>query len=245
MHNQPPQSLSSTLSQPPGIFTRSTIGPQCGFEGNNDIYGIGIRIGIYAQILAVWFANYFLFSEAQVLRDSVSILSVALLIVALIYAANPQDVYAVEGFVLLQILAWSCIMGVRAKSSYNKGIFSRGSLLRKVVCEIVNLVNIGLHVWFWWAGVVQMKETPCGTYIMMYVLKTGMFGWARKVMMTMSLFVLCCTIYWASVELLRPWTTWRISKTREEFVEAVKSWEQATSEQVELVEDAHVLGKKK
>jgi hypothetical protein len=243
MYILPSQPLIFTRAQPSDTLPRSTIDPQCGFEGNNDIYGIGIRIGIYAQILAVWFANYFLFSEAQVLRDSVSIFSVALLIVALIYAASPQNLFAVEGFVLLQILAWSCIMGVRAKSSYSKGIFSRGSLIRKFVCEIVNMVNIGLHVWFWWVGIGRMKKTPCGTYIMMYVLKAGMFGWARKVMMSMSLFVMCCTIYWASVEFLRPWTMWRISKTRKEFVEAVKRWEETSSERAEPVADMHILNK--
>ena len=209
----------------PTIIPRSADESQCGFEGNDDIYGIGIRIGIYSQILAVWVANYFLFSEAQVLRDSVSIFSVALLIVAIIYTTKPQDVYAAEAFVLLQILAWSCIMGVRAKSGYNKGIFSRGSLLRRGVCEVVNFVNVGLHTWFWWVGIDKMKKTHCGTYIMMYVVKTSMFGWARKVMMAMSLFVLCCTIYWASVEFSRPWTMRKISKARKEFIEAVKRWE--------------------
>jgi hypothetical protein len=139
--------------------TETITNSTCGFEGNNDIYGIGIRIGIYSQILAVWFANYFLFSEAHVLRDRVSIFSVALLIVTLIYSAHPSDVYAIEAFVLLQILAWSCMMGVRAKSSYSKACFSRENLIRKAVCEIVNLVNVGLHVWFWWEGVAKMKET--------------------------------------------------------------------------------------
>ncbi|XPS73226.1 hypothetical protein M3J09_005376 [Ascochyta lentis] len=122
-------------------------------------------------------------------------------------------------------------MGVRAKSSYRWGIFSRGSLLRRGVCEIVNLVNVGLHVWFWWVGVGGMKKTPCGTYLMMYVVKTGMLGWARRVMMAMSLFVLCCTVYWASVEFLRPWTMWKIGNAREEFVEAVKSWEQSAPQE--------------
>lgn len=82
-------------------------------------------------------ANYFLFSEAQVLRDSVGTFSVALLIVTLIYAASLQDVYAVEGFVLLQSLTWSCIMGGKAKSSYSEEIFSRGSFLRRSVWDVV------------------------------------------------------------------------------------------------------------
>ncbi|KAH6865753.1 hypothetical protein BKA58DRAFT_226724 [Alternaria rosae] len=219
--------ISTPSSSPSSILNHATADSVCGFEGNNDIYGIGIRIGIYAQILAVWFANYFLLSEAQVLRDSVSIFSVAILIVALIYASNPTGVYAVEAFVLLQILAWSCMTGVRAKSSYNKATFSRGSFLRRVMCEIVNLVNICLHVWFWWAGLDHMKKTPCGTWLMMYVVKTDLFGWARKVMMAMSLFVLLCTIYWMVLGFLKPWTSWKVKEKRRQFVEAVRAWEES------------------
>jgi len=231
--------LSTPSSSPSNILAHATAEPTCGFEGNNDIYGIGIRIGIYAQILAVWFANYFLLSEAQVLRDSVSIFSVAILIVTLIYASNPADVYAVEAFVLLQILAWSCITGVRAKSSYSEATFSRGSFLRRVVCEIVNLVNICLHVWFWWAGLDHMKETPCGTWLMMYVVKTDLFGWARKVTMAMSLFVLLCTIYWMVLGFLKPWTAWKVSEKRRQFVEAVRSWEESRGQNLneEAVEE--------
>lgn len=39
----------------------------CGFVGNTDILGIGIRIGYYAQAIAVWFSNYFLYREAKAL----------------------------------------------------------------------------------------------------------------------------------------------------------------------------------
>jgi hypothetical protein len=230
--------LYTSSSSSPSVLEHATADPTCGFEGNNDIYGIGIRIGIYAQILAVWFANYFLFAEVQVLRDSVSIFSVAILIVALIYASNSSDVYAVEAFVLLQILAWSCMMGMRAKSSYSKATFSRGSFLRRVVCEIVNLVNICLHVWFWWAGLDVMKKTPCGTWLMMYVVKTNLFGWARKVMMAMSLFVLLCTIYWVIVEFLKPWSAYKVREKRKAFAEAIWAWEESQRRSVdgEMVE---------
>ncbi|KAH6629161.1 hypothetical protein C7974DRAFT_182332 [Boeremia exigua] len=226
---------SHALASPATIAPRSIDGTQCGFQGNNDIYGVGIRVGLYAQILAVWFANYFLFSKAQVLRDSVSIFSVALLIIALISAANPQDVYAIEGFILLQMLAWSCLMGVRANSSHAKGILSNGSLFRKGVCEIVNLVNIILHVWFWWVGIDHMKTMPCGTHVLLYVLKTDMFGWARKAMMTMSLLFLLCTVYWTSVGLPRSWAMWRISTARQEFAEAVRIWETLDSKTLDHV----------
>ncbi|KAF2250246.1 hypothetical protein BU26DRAFT_550439 [Trematosphaeria pertusa] len=208
---------------PPSIPSSSQLST-CGFPANNDIYGIGIRIGIYAQIIAVWFANYFLLSEVQVLRDTVSIFSVAVLIVSLIYASNPSSVHAVEAFILLQILAWSCIMGVRAKSSYTSVNF-KSTVVRKVINEAINLASLCLHVWFWWEGLDRMVKTPCGTFLM-YVVKTDMFGWARKVMMGLSVFVLTATVYWVGVEALRPWAFVRMRGVRGKFVRAVREWEE-------------------
>ncbi|KAI8931776.1 hypothetical protein NX059_011414 [Plenodomus lindquistii] len=232
-----PSSRQSTVTNTTTTTTTTTSQPTCGFSGNNDIYGPGIRIGIYSQILAVWFANYFLLSEALILRDAVTIFSVAILIVACIYSAHPSDVYAVEAFVLLMILAWACMMGVRAKSSYSSGVFSKGSLARRVVCEALGLANLGLQVWFWWVGVGRMKRTPCGTWLMMYVVKTDLLGWARKVMMALSLFVLVVTVYWVVVEGLRVWGAWEARVARREFGRAVGMWVDLEKERLEVGEN--------
>lgn len=215
--------IVETLHAP--ILNTRSDGATCGFEGNNDIYGIGIRIGIYSQILAVWVANHFLLSEAQVLRDTVSIFSVAILIVSLLFAAGPSDIFAVEAFVIIHILNWSCLMGVRVKTSYTKGLFTNGSMLRRVTCEIIYMISRCLTVWFWWSGLDRMKPTPCGTFMLLYVIKTDMYGWARKVMMAMSLFVLICNVYWTSVDFSRPLTFWKMRKVREEFCTSVRQWE--------------------
>jgi len=84
-----------------------------------------------------------------------------------------------------------------------------------------------------------MKETPCGTWLMMYVVKTDLFGWARKVMMAMSLFVLLCTVYWAVIGFLKPWTAWKVREKRRQFVEAVRVWEESRGQNYdeEVVEE--------
>lgn len=215
-----PRDTLTSIPSPATSFPQS----ECGFPGNNDIYGIGIRIGIYTQIIAVWFANYFLLSQVQELRDAVSVFGVAILIVSILFAANPSSVYAVEAFVLLQILAWTCMMGVRAKSSYTSAQLGT-TVVRKFLNEGINLACLSLHVWFWWVGVEKMKKTPCGTYIM-YVVKTDMFGWARKVMMALSVFVLLATVYWCGVEMLRPWAFLKMAKVKHEFERAVRIWEE-------------------
>ncbi|KAF2009441.1 hypothetical protein BU24DRAFT_467819 [Aaosphaeria arxii CBS 175.79] len=216
--NSPPLMGSSKYTY--AIVTRET---ECGFEGNQDIYGIGIRVGIYAQILAVWFANYFLVSEAQVLRDGVTIFSVALFVVAAIYAAAPSEVHAVEIFVLLQILAYACVMGVKSKSSFTALNF-KSTLMRKMLNDAINLGMVCLHIWFWWTGVDKAKETPCGTYIM-YVVKTDIFGWVRIVMKILSTYILISTIYWLLDSSSRPWMLMRLAKRRRKFNAALLEWE--------------------
>jgi hypothetical protein len=223
---------TTTLTQPQP--TPSTP-PSCSFPGNPDIYGPGIRIGIYAQMLAVWFGNYFFISQLTILRDTVSIFSVAILIVCIIFALNPSSIYAIEVFLLLQILAWSCIMGVRAKSSYTSARFV-SSVGRKVVNEGIYLACLALHVWFWSVGVYKMERSSagevCGTWIM-YVVKVDLYGWVRKIMLGFSVFVLACALYLCMIEGLKPWVWWKTEKVRREFVEALGVWEDMQAEMQE------------
>lgn len=98
---------------------------QCGFAGNPDIYGLGIRLGYYTQALAVWFANYFFYRDAKSLRGANLIFILALLIALCIYAFNAETTYAIEVFLLLQIgLCMGMVSlssGTRFSSRYMKG----------------------------------------------------------------------------------------------------------------------------
>ncbi|KAI4124526.1 MAG: hypothetical protein LQ347_005706 [Umbilicaria vellea] len=53
--------------------------------------------------MAVWFANFFLLSQAADLRATNNLFLFAMLVVALIYAFNASSTYAVEAFLLLNI----------------------------------------------------------------------------------------------------------------------------------------------
>jgi hypothetical protein len=75
---------------------------------------------------------------------------------------------------------------------------------------------------------------------MMYVVKTSLYGWARKVMMAMSLFVLCCTMYWVAVEFSRPCAAWKIRGKRKKFVEAVRAWEERQGAKADEAEEKQV-----
>lgn len=127
------ESQTHALAHPRTILSRSSDETQCcfTFTGNSDTYSIKIQSVFTPRSLLFGSPTTASSSKRKSFAKLSAMLSVPQLIIAAIHASNPQDVYAVEGFILLQMLACSCIVGVRAKSSYSKEIISSGSLLRR------------------------------------------------------------------------------------------------------------------
>ena len=165
--------------------TNNTESIQCGFSGDSDILGIGIRIGYYTQSLSVWFANYFVLSEAKVLR-SVNLLFLVALFIALVWLAHaPQETYAIEVYLLLRLLFATWYIGVLDRSRYNKTKW-RKSHVRVIVREFSLLGLLAYTVWFAWAGLDRVRETPCGTFIF-FATKINLYGTYRSVFKAFSI----------------------------------------------------------
>ena len=92
---------------PPGNQT-----VHCGFQGNPDIYGIGIRIGYYTQALSVWVSNYFVLSESKTLRSVNLLFFIALFIGLACLSHTPAKFHAIEGYFLNHLLVATWGMGV-------------------------------------------------------------------------------------------------------------------------------------
>ena len=172
----------------------------CGFSGNPDIYGIGIRIGYYTQALAVWFANFFLLQEAKTLRTTNHLFLFALVIAGSLYAHDARETYAAEAFLLLQIFLCVGFVSVMETTRYTSR-FLRRSRHRLVLRAAVITPGLIFNVCFWWRGLDIMKPTPCtetpgnsssmallhrGTYAC-YGAKTNLYGWMRTAMKVLSL----------------------------------------------------------
>lgn len=52
----------------------------CGFEGNPDFYGLGIRVGIYLQWITAYLANHFLQEATDSSLETNTIFLVALFV---------------------------------------------------------------------------------------------------------------------------------------------------------------------
>ena len=211
---------------------------ECGFGGNPDIYGIGIRIGYYTQALAVWFANYFHFREARVLRSVNNLFLVAVSIVGLIYIYDARNIYAVEAFLLLYIGITIAIISMldSTRFTYRFMEISNERMVSKMVISVMGQVFL---VYFWWRGLDIMRPTPCqqligrrsntvaitnntgeGTYGF-YIVPANMYGWLRTLMRIISLIgVTRSAMVLTSIDPMKVLHSMLTRKTKAAFIKA-------------------------
>lgn len=176
----------SSLVIPESQRNDTQNGPNhCGFTGNSDLYGIGIRLGYYTQALSVWFANYFVLSEAKVLR-SVNLLFLVALFIALAWLSHqPQQTHAIEVFLLLRLLFATWYVGVLDRSRFSKK-YGQKRIMRILIRECALLGMLSYAVWFAWVGLDRMEKTPCGTWIF-FAAKLNLYGAYRSAYKVLSI----------------------------------------------------------
>lgn len=214
---------------------------QCGFVGNSDIYGIGIRIGYYTQALAVWFADYFHLGELNGLRAVNKLFTFALVIAGSIYAYEARSTYAIEAFLLLNVGICIGFVGILETSRYTSRNI-RTSKERLLLRIVVVYVGLTFNACFWWRGLDVMLPTPCSatdssptagsapldestrhTYAL-FVIKTDLYGWMRSVMRIISLTGLIWTVFVrAASDPVHLMHSALMQQTREEFTDAATS----------------------
>ena len=180
-----PYPCSSLVIPGPQLNETQESPKNCGFSGNSDLYGIGIRLGYYTQALSVWFANYFVLSEAQVLR-SVNLLFLVALFIALAWLSHqPQQTHAIEVFLLLRLLFATWYVGVLDRSRFSKKN-GRKRIMRILIRECALLGMLSYAVWFSWVGLDRMEKTPCGTWIF-FAAKLNLYGRYRSAYKVLSI----------------------------------------------------------
>ena len=214
----------------------------CGFQGNPDIYGIGIRIGYYTQALAVWFSCYFFQSELQGLRAVNNLFLIALCIATPIYFANTSTNFVIEAFLILQIGLVIGLVGITERSRYTSK-YVKNSKERMIVRIVIIMTGSLFNVCFWWILVDAMAPTPCNdrkpgvgnrdSTFFFYFYKTSIYGWAGTLMKIQSMAAVLWTapiMLFLDVAVLT--YEFRLKNTRAAFVDAVNC------------KESHVTGKK-
>jgi hypothetical protein len=177
------------ITQPSRRQVDNSQSMTCGFEGNPDIYGLGIRLGIYLQWIASCLSFHGRFNKRWPtgLVDVATVFEIAIFIATIVLVADPHaTVYSVEIMLLILIFFGDFyFVQVGAVLSYRNftGMFSlAGLFLRLLLC----LAMLSLSVWFWFPGFDRFQQTPCGSYAFIFAKAPLSVGPVRKLIQALT-----------------------------------------------------------
>ena len=209
----------------PHIFYSTTLkrqdasATQCGFAGNTDLYGLGIRVGYYTQAFSSWLANWFILQESKGLRATNTLFMVAMFLGLILISHVPSETHAIEAFLLLQILLAIWFVGVKDRSRWGMKHWKYDPV-RAVIREVSVIAILVYNVWFWWYGLDAFIPTPCGTYILVLT-KIDLYGWFRSAHKVLSIISISFQMVMATGDVFQLQNFWqtRTIRSSEHFSE--------------------------
>ncbi|KIW25847.1 uncharacterized protein PV07_08987 [Cladophialophora immunda] len=99
-----------------------TSSTSCVLEGNSELYGLGIRLGVYFQLISTLLANHFLPDALREAWDANTIFLTSILIAIVKSSVRVGDLTAPEAFVMLQML-FAFLLAVYHVGSSTKWVF--------------------------------------------------------------------------------------------------------------------------
>ncbi len=164
--------------------------PQCGFDGNSDIYGLGVRVGVYLQWLTSIFAENLYEPAVRSTRETNTTYQIAMLVGFIQITTSHWDkIKAIEGFItLLFCFSGACVsltqahLGYGAKSGHGAGD-TAGSSSRAAGDLLVSMAICAYGIWFLFFGLDKLPRTACAESVFFFA-RVGLFGWFRTFLKT-------------------------------------------------------------
>lgn len=152
-----------------------------GFQGNPDIYGIGIRVGYYTQAASLWVANLFAPQEAPFLQRLAQLFTISMLVGICQLSTQRLTTHSVEPFLLMQIAYNISFMGIYGYPTQELLKWER----RYSQEFTAGILTVALHcydLWYWWIGRLVLIPTngPEGSPIYFpYIGREDLYGWVH------------------------------------------------------------------
>ncbi|KAK5656442.1 hypothetical protein OQA88_4824 [Cercophora sp. LCS_1] len=177
--------------------------PICGIDGKEDLYGLGIRLGVYLQTLTLVISGLLRQSDTAQLLNLGALYQFALLFGVIYSTVHDEEFYAVEAIIMAVFGIASMGMNhthftamakrvSRRDSSeklhWTERVFSpyRGVILRYSVLVAID----GYQVWLWFVGLDRLLHTSC-TRTSFFFARVDIFGPFRTFAKFFSIFILC------------------------------------------------------
>ncbi|KAH7176130.1 hypothetical protein EDB81DRAFT_771963 [Dactylonectria macrodidyma] len=156
-----------TSSPPPAIAQRDD---ECGFQGNPDLYGLGIRLGIYFQWVTV-FIVYMWYPEGHKdLWEAYVAFLFSLLVAIIVVTIRAESTYIVEVLVVMYIIFGGSyvIMHVGYRDQHRLRVTVPGWLGMFLTTIVLTAAAIYCS-WFWLHGMnTNFLDTPCGSFAFLF-----------------------------------------------------------------------------
>ena len=170
-------------SSKPVLLGRSTT--PCGFEGDNDSYGLGVRLGAYLQWLTSIFAYHLSAKEAESMHAVNTCFQIAMT-GALIVTTKSQgsEMHAVEAFVILLFcvggmcpaVTWPWQPNRKLRHPFGRlGPANSGTLVRLLTL----LVASSYGVWYTFHGMDVMQHDRCTSNVFWFA-QVDLYGRFRS-----------------------------------------------------------------
>ncbi|RYP09342.1 hypothetical protein DL765_008488 [Monosporascus sp. GIB2] len=163
---------------------------ECGFEGNSDLYGLGVRLGIYVQWATSVLAEHLYEPAISECRDVNTTFQIAMLAGLMLITTNVNtETLAVEGYVtLLFCFASAWLAGLQALSatriSRSTGIVeSRTQNARRIGDLLLSIAVCSYGVWFLTRALDGLPRTnaTCPEVVFFFA-AVPLYGWFRALL---------------------------------------------------------------
>jgi hypothetical protein len=193
-----PEHLTHKSSQQTtSLQARDTV---CGIPGNPDIYGLGIRLGLYLLWVATIFTYECLQDEISNAIDANLIFFFSISIATFVLSTQSPKPYAEEIYILL-VLFFGGFVSLAFPSKL--GSFSVfGFAIRLYL--FAGMASYA--IWFWFGGMDGFRQQPCGSQAFLFA-KVALFGHARtffKIVSVVSLVVPTGLMFFMEIGLCMP-----------------------------------------
>ncbi|KAH0531251.1 hypothetical protein TsFJ059_000109 [Trichoderma semiorbis] len=203
--------------------TGDAAGSQCGFEGNSDLYGLGIRLGIYFQWLSAQLCRL-LYKEYVVDLDRAYMIFLAAVFIALLVLTGDADsTYDVEVLILMYIL-------ICGPFNFISGQLGEYRSIALVNVEFIVVWPATVYsCWFWFVGRESsflQQPADCGTYGFVFkqvsLRSHSTISFFRAVSVLLAVILAFFHGFWFYLVPLKRWRKDR--ETNKPVLESIMSW---------------------
>ncbi|KAI5813204.1 hypothetical protein BZA77DRAFT_390078 [Pyronema omphalodes] len=181
-------------------------GETCGFEGNGDMYGLGIRLGVYIQAFATTLSGAYKQESSRSASFANGFFQFAMFVALVYMTVINRELEVVEAAIIILFTFCSVSISNPEDKALRMPEMRQFQDIRRLLQHSFVpfgklLIELALNLywtWFWFIGIERQKLSPCTGYGFFFS-KVSLFGWFR----TLATIVTISMVVWDMFIIIR------------------------------------------